>query len=146
MFHVSLNCGKSTSASKGKHYSWKGFDNSNPSWGWVVYRSGLMVSSIRVVSRGNISVINQGLNNDTNTSNNSCQEGTNSNWPKNKEEGMLKLRLFKNRELYWSNLPKFKSGVQIPVVKFLAIFLFFFTFFILSIKNWILKHTTFFVY
>ena len=59
-----------------------------------------MVSSIRVVSCGNISVINQGLNNDTNTSNNSCQEGTNSNWPKNKEEGMLKLRLFKNRELY----------------------------------------------
>ena len=63
--------------------------------------------------------------------------------------GMLKSRFFKNRELYWSNLPQNsncgqelvqKSGVQIPVGEG-QIFLFLFLFiFIFSIKNWILTH------
>jgi hypothetical protein len=62
---------------------------------------------------------------------------------------LLKSRFFKNRELYWSNLPQNsncawelvqKSGVQIPVGEgqiFLSCFLFIFIFFI---KNWILTH------
>ena len=57
----------------------------------------------------------------------------------------VKSRFFKNRELYWSNLPQNsncgrelvqKSGVQIPVGEgqiFFSYFLFLF-----SIKNWIL--------
>ena len=61
----------------------------------------------------------------------------------------VKSRFFKNRKLYWSNLPQNsncgrelvqKSGVQIPVGKgqiFLSCFLFIFIF---SIKNWILTH------
>ena len=71
---------------------------------------------------------------------------------------LLKSRFFKNRELYWSNLPQNsnlwresfvqKSGVQIPVGKgqIFCHFSFFFTFFILSIKNWILKHKLPFLY
>jgi hypothetical protein len=70
----------------------------------------------------------------------------------------LKSRFFKDRELYWSNLPQNsnlgresfvqKSGVRIPVgrVKLFAIFLFFFIFFILAIKNGILKHILPFLY
>jgi hypothetical protein len=70
----------------------------------------------------------------------------------------IKSRFFKNCELYWSNLPQNsnlgresfvqKSRVQIPVggVNFFAIFLFFFTSFILSVKNWILKHELSFLY
>ena len=63
---------------------------------------------------------------------------------------IVKSRFFKNRELYWSNLPQDsnlgresfvqKSGVQIPIGEgqmFLSWFLFIFTF---SIKNWILTH------
>ena len=58
----------------------------------------------------------------------------------------VKSRFFRNRELYWSNLPQNsncgqelaqKSGVQIPVGEgktFLSCFLFIFIF---SIKNWI---------
>ena len=66
------------------------------------------------------------------------------------EKGItIKSRIFKNRELYWSNLPQNsnfgrelvqKSGVQIPVGEgqnFLSRFLFIFIF---SIKNWILTH------
>ena len=71
---------------------------------------------------------------------------------------VLKQRFFKNRKLYWSNVPQNsnlgrenfvqKSGIQIPVgrIKFFVIFLFFFTFYILSIKNWILKHKLLFLY
>ena len=63
---------------------------------------------------------------------------------------LIKSRFFKNRELFWSNLPQNsnlglesfvqKSGVQIPVGEgqiFLSCFLFIFTFFI---KNCILTH------
>ena len=69
-----------------------------------------------------------------------------------------KSRFFKNRELYWSNLPQNsnlwresfvqKSRVQIPAEegKFFCHFSFFFTFFILSIKNWRLKHKLPFLY
>ena len=61
----------------------------------------------------------------------------------------VKSRSFKNRELYWSNLPQNsnfgqefvqKSGFHIPVGEgqiFLSLFLFIFIF---SIKNWILTH------
>ena len=59
-----------------------------------------MVTCIRVVSCGNISVINQGLNNDTNTSNNSCQEGTNSNWPKNKGEENKRAETIQGKKLF----------------------------------------------
>ena len=64
---------------------------------------------------------------------------------------LVKSRIFKNHELYWSNLPQNsnfgrelvqKSGVQIPVGEgqiFLSRFLFIFIF---SIRNWILTYKT----
>ena len=68
----------------------------------------------------------------------------------------VKLRFFKNRELYWSNLHQNSNlGRESFVQKFWGSnpsgggsnFLpFFFTFFILSIKNWISKHKLPFLY
>ena len=72
---------------------------------------------------------------------------------------ILKSRHFNFRELDWSNLPQNsnlgwescvqKAGVRIPVGEgqiFCHFSFFFFTFFILSIKNWILKHKLPFLY
>jgi hypothetical protein len=70
------------------------------------------------------------------------------NWLYNQIVHYLKSRFFKNCELNCSNLPQnsnilFKNlgfESQLGRVKFFDIFLFFFIFFIFSIKNWILKY------